>query len=432
MDILPGLRCLHQTRGDSAASSPQFGELASPAEKLQTSTVANWVRTELALRVRLKVPTVRCCGFSHGPLVCTGILQILRQPPFDYVSMAVIARPPPSGGGLAMTNAAVWARPTRAAHHAQGRDHVVADQPIDFSIKWDGPATAKPGETIAFTVSVTNNSSTVVARQPEVNFTSALIFGHFANVTAQGYKQADGAYMAAGDERSTFISFKPLGPGETLTISFAALVHPDAPNTDTASITAVITGYDGQYYGPDSYNPTTANVTVLGNGLGFQLTGPDTAAPGDQVTYNLTITNNDAAATSDDGIVLALVADPRLTNVQGTNSFDRQPKKADFRKLKLPGLWLSEPFILGPSATATSTVTATVTQDASALADSSPIALRVMAGSALPLVMWLVTLKPQTNQDTFQRTSEVPKSLAGRVWTAQTQLTVTDPASTTE
>ncbi|GEM_PF-702097 len=149
----------------------------------------------------------------------------------------------------------------------------------DLAVTKTGPATANAGQSVTYTLSVTNNGPTDAQ-----------------NVMVTDTLPADETFVSAstGSGAGTAYSSGNLGTlaaGGSTTITLVAMISPAVSNgateTDTATVASTTSDSNA------ANNTATFNTTVGASAdLAITKTGPATAFAGNNVTYTLSVTNN--------------------------------------------------------------------------------------------------------------------------------------------
>ncbi len=172
---------------------------------------------------------------------------------------------------------------------------VVADGMTDLSIvKSVSATTAKVGDTLTYTVEVSNGAGA------EVNIRDAVMADTIpdgltfrGNVTVDGYSAA---YAYDNESRVLSVLLDAIAPGQTKTVSFDALVNSDAYGM-TIENTAIASGSNT----PDAED-TDDGVTIedgkADGHAGAKSANKTAARVGDTITYTITLQNG-AMATAD-------------------------------------------------------------------------------------------------------------------------------------
>ncbi|MBI5506042.1 MAG: DUF11 domain-containing protein [Deltaproteobacteria bacterium] len=172
---------------------------------------------------------------------------------------------------------------------ASGNNSSTSSTPVsasaDLSIVKTGPASATPGATLAYTVTVTNNGSSDATSVSVADPTPAgLIFVSNAGNCATAYPCSLGT-VAAGATRTI-----------TTTYSIPSSYTTPAPIVNTATVSSATTDPVAGNNSSTSSTPVSASAD-----LSIVKTGPASATPGADLVYTVTVSNNgssDAAAVS--------------------------------------------------------------------------------------------------------------------------------------
>ncbi len=203
----------------------------------------------------------------------------------DSVSYALTFIVPNSG---TITNVAAASSPT-ADPNATNNDGTNAEAGVtttvvesaDIHVRKAGPATASAGDTVTYTISVTNSGPSSAADVTVSDTLPAL--GQFIAASAGGDTTAAGVVtwpavpsIAAGDSVVFTVSVQmpPSGSLVNLAAATSSTGDPDSTNNDGSS--------------PDAQVVTTIDALA---DLAIAKSGPATVAVGDTVTYTLTVTN---------------------------------------------------------------------------------------------------------------------------------------------
>ena len=172
---------------------------------------------------------------------------------------------------------------------------VVSDGMTDLSIvKSVSAATAKVGDTLTYTVEVSNGAGA------EVNIRDAVMADTIpdgltfrGNVTVDGYSAA---YQYDNENRTLSVPLDAIAPGQTKTISFDVLVNSDAYGM-TIENKAIASGSNTPDAEDTDDGVTIEDGTPDGH-AGAKSTNKTTARVGDTITYTVTLQNG-AMATAD-------------------------------------------------------------------------------------------------------------------------------------
>jgi uncharacterized repeat protein (TIGR01451 family) len=175
----------------------------------------------------------------------------------------------------------------------------------DVSIVKTGPATAAPGDTLTYTLTVHNDGNVVL---PNVAVTDSLPTGTtFVSAAGSGW-----TCTGTTDISCTLGGDLALGGSSVVTI-VATL---DAAFTGTSiSNTGVVTPND--ITPADNTSTVTTAVTQVPD-VSIVKTGPATAAPGDNLTWTLTVHNDGSIAVSGVAISDTIPADTTFVSASGT------------------------------------------------------------------------------------------------------------------
>ncbi|MFD8939969.1 DUF11 domain-containing protein, partial [Streptomyces sp. NPDC059578] len=154
----------------------------------------------------------------------------------------------------------------------------VAPPEVDLSVVKTGPATIAPGGQVSYTITVTNNGP-----QDSTGWTlTDTIPAGLTNVTTDtpGCGIGDGVLTCTGDA---------LADGDSVTIEVTGTAVVGATSV---SNTARVTGKEDDPNPNNNTSTTTTDVVAPEVDLAVAKTGPDSVAPGGQLTYSITVTNN--------------------------------------------------------------------------------------------------------------------------------------------
>ena len=147
----------------------------------------------------------------------------------------------------------------------------------DLAIVKTGPASALPGDTLAYTIVVTNNGPSDAANVVVVDALPAgTTFVSNSGACTSAYPCALGSLASGASATITTSVLVPVGYSGPPTLVNTASVNSDTPD-------------------PDNTNNQDSALTTLGAtsaDLSIVKAGPATAAPGANVTYTLTVTNS--------------------------------------------------------------------------------------------------------------------------------------------
>ena len=154
--------------------------------------------------------------------------------------------------------------------------------------KTAGIDTINQGDTFNYTLTVTNNGNAPTTAPFTIGDPLPDNLTYAGNATSTG-----GTLTASGNVALTVTD--ALEPGQTITITIPVTVNQAAPNGQLPPNTATIyPGNNGENATATDPNPPTIpppNLTVTKTG------SPQTAAPGDTITYQVTITNTGGSTT---------------------------------------------------------------------------------------------------------------------------------------
>ena len=172
---------------------------------------------------------------------------------------------------------------------------VVSDGMTDLSIvKSVSAATAKVGDTLTYTMEVSNGAGAEVNIRDAVmedSIPDGLTFR--GNVTVDGYSAA---YQYDNENRTLSVPLDAIAPGQTKTVSFDVLVNSDAYGM-TIENTAIASGSNTPDAEDTDDGITIEDGTPDGH-AGAKSANKTTAHVGDTITYTITLQNG-AMATAD-------------------------------------------------------------------------------------------------------------------------------------
>lgn len=172
---------------------------------------------------------------------------------------------------------------------------VVSDGMTDLSIvKSVSAATAKVGDTLTYTMEVSNGAGAEVNIRDAVmedSIPDGLTFR--GNVTVDGYSAA---YQYDNENRTLSVPLNAIAPGQTKTVSFDVLVNSDAYGM-TIENTAIASGSNTPDAEDTDDGITIEDGTPDGH-AGAKSANKTTAHVGDTITYTITLQNG-AMATAD-------------------------------------------------------------------------------------------------------------------------------------
>jgi len=173
----------------------------------------------------------------------------------------------------------------------------------DLAITKTGPPTATAGNTIAWTITVTNNGPDT---EENASFSDTLPAG----TTFNSFVQNTGAAASCGtpapnNPGSVVCSFPPLASSASAQFTLTANIG--STFTGTLNNTASVTGDNVD---PNNGNNSqTASTTVSGSAdLTINKTGPASANAGSDVTYTVTLTNSGPSAAANVSLTDAVPA----------------------------------------------------------------------------------------------------------------------------
>ncbi|MET9364619.1 hypothetical protein ABZX93_27415 [Streptomyces sp. NPDC006632] len=305
---------------------------------------------------------------------------------------------------------------------------------VGLPARRDGSLHAKPGDTVEFLLTVTNDSTT---EQPQLLLAVGgnTSYEDPTDFTVNGEKREELApgTFGAGNRVNYGIPYTngaPLAPGETITIRFSrristtpkerAICHVGVRSINTSVLTRIL---------------VQSVIDTHYAGLDLALTGPGTAAAGEQAALRLDITNTDSLNTDNDhtegqSLRVVVFADSRITGVSGeipNEGTKTEVKRAALRKLKVPGAWSSTAGLkkLAVGATHSVDITLTVTTEPSLLADTSPAIIEVWIGNFDKVGVWELLGSKATRDGLVKMQQANPEQF----WSTQYQLAVPAPSS---
>jgi len=231
--------------------------------------------------------------------------------------------------------------PTQEDQDADGQGDVCDPCPTDatntcdqtdLSVSKSGPATASVGDTITYTVTVSNDGP-----------------GTATNVTAVDTLPPGVTFVSATPSQGSFSSVTEQWAIGTLAPSASATLTITATASTAGTATNVVT-VDGDQTDPDTSNNDDSVVTSIqppSADLSVSKSGPATASVGDTITYTVTVSNDGPGTATNVTAVDTLP--PGVTFVSAT------PSQGSFSSV-------TEQWAIGtlaPSASATLTITAT-------------------------------------------------------------------------
>ncbi len=157
--------------------------------------------------------------------------------------------------------------------------------PADLAVTIDGPTDAIAGDTVTYTLTVTNNGA---GDAQNVTLTDPLPGG----VYILDQSQADGpAFTLSDDSSQVTDTIATLTAGSSATITVLAWVDPSIPNGTIFNNVATVSSDTPD---PDTSNNTASTGLVVGAhaDLAVGASAPDTVAAGDTLTTTITVANN--------------------------------------------------------------------------------------------------------------------------------------------
>ena len=276
---------------------------------------ATFADTFPAILTNITYTSVAAGGATGNTAAGAGNLnETLNLPAASSVTYTVSATIDPSATGTISNTATVTASitdPTPGNNSATDNDTVLTPQ-ADLSItKTDGVTTAIPGQTLTYTIVVSNNgpsgdpnatfADTFPAILTNITYTSVAAGGATGNTAA-----------GAGNLNETL----NLPAASSVTYTVSATIDPSATGTisNTATVTASITDPT------PGNNSATDNDTVLTPQADLAITKTDgvtTAIPGQTLTYTIVVSNN--GPSGDPNATFADTFPAILTNITYTS-----------------------------------------------------------------------------------------------------------------
>ncbi len=232
------------------------------------------------------------CGAASG----TGNIATTVDLAPGATATYTVTAPVRSNATGTLSNTATVAVPVGTTDPVAGNNtatdsNTVLSVTSDLSItKTDGVVSAVPGQSVTFTIVVTNNGPSDVIGAPVADTFNPAMFD-VASVSwtcAAGGGGACGAASGTGNIATT-VSL-PTGSSATFTVNAPIL----ASATGTLSNTATVTAPIGTTDPVAGNNAATDNNTVLGGTSDLSITKTDgvvSAAPGQSVTYTIVVAN---------------------------------------------------------------------------------------------------------------------------------------------
>jgi uncharacterized repeat protein (TIGR01451 family)/fimbrial isopeptide formation D2 family protein len=207
------------------------------------------------------------CALGTLPPAATRVITVTYAVPASYTA------PTPIANAATVTTTTIDPDPSNNTSTTTTPLVVVADVRLEKS----GPATIVAGQTISYTIVVTNDgpsdSTAVVVSDPTP---TGLVFVSNVGACASAFPCALGT----------------LAPGATRTITAAYQVPPGYTTPNPVLNTASVSATTGD---SKPTNNTATVATTLGSplaDLSILKSGPATVVPGDTVTFSMTVTNN--------------------------------------------------------------------------------------------------------------------------------------------
>jgi uncharacterized repeat protein (TIGR01451 family) len=159
--------------------------------------------------------------------------------------------------------------------------------PADMSVEKMGPFEAAAGQTISYTITLTNIGTT--------NATNVVLTDNVpANTTPLSFTQASGTpqyVLASINNGATYTASAGIvQPGASATFTLTVTINSNTPNGATVTNTATVAADSDA---DESNNSSSVNtvITAIAD-LGATKSGPATANAGDTITYIISIFNN--------------------------------------------------------------------------------------------------------------------------------------------
>ncbi|MFI6283239.1 hypothetical protein ACIBCM_00550 [Streptomyces sp. NPDC051018] len=149
---------------------------------------------------------------------------------------------------------------------------------VDLAADKTGPATVGPGDTVTYTITITNNGP---GDSTGYTVTDAIPAGLTGASTS-----TPGCGIGSGTLTCTATSLAA-GASTTITLTGTA-----APGATSIVNTVTVTGNDPDPNPGNNTSTFTTTVTPIEADLAMSKTGPASVAPGGTVSYQLTVTNN--------------------------------------------------------------------------------------------------------------------------------------------
>ncbi len=157
------------------------------------------------------------------------------------------------------------------------------------------PMVVMPGDTITYTIAVTNNTAGVTA-------TNVVITDLLSGATFGGVVSSGGAAVSSAANAVTF-TLSQLGGGSSVTIIYTAIAGNISPITNSATVSAV--GTDD----PNGGNDGGGALVMLQADLSLSKSAqPTVVAPGETITYTIVVTNNTAGVTATNVVITDLLS----------------------------------------------------------------------------------------------------------------------------
>lgn len=198
----------------------------------------------------------------------------------------------PDGTDLLNTFSVTWKNGVGASYGpaTETADVIARTSPL-LTVTKSGPAEAGAGDTITFTLNVTNSGGLSA-----YNVT-------LVDVLADNYTYVSSSPAGAASGGNVIWGLGTLASGSTTTVSLTVRVNDGVANATTLLNGAMVTWQDalGNGYGPSGSGLATTIFTVPH--LAIAKTGPATANPGNDCTYTITLTNTSSTAADNTTLV---------------------------------------------------------------------------------------------------------------------------------
>jgi uncharacterized repeat protein (TIGR01451 family) len=229
----------------------------------------------------------------------------------------------------------------------------------DMAVTTTGLSSVTAGTNATYTITITNNGPNPATG---VVLTDTLPAGSvFVSMSAGSNPDSFSQSQSGGTVTETAMASIASGSTDTFTlvVSAPSTLASGSNFSNTASVTSTTTDPN------TSNNTATASGSIVGPNadLAVTATGPPSATEGDQVTYTVTVKNNDAA-NSGTGVVLTDNLGANLSYVSATTSQGTFSQSGGVVTFTIG--------TIAPGASVTLTVTARTTEDGS-LSDSATV-----------------------------------------------------------